>query len=48
MVQGPFGSNTLFQKVLKEAFEVFVNKDIGHTSTAELLRYACAKFPHIS
>ena len=41
MVQGPFGSNTLFQKVLKEAFEVFVNKDIGSSSTAELLSTFC-------
>jgi len=41
LVQGPFGNNTLFQKVLKEAFEVFVNKDIGNTTTAELLSSFC-------
>jgi len=41
LVQGPFGNNTLFQKVLKEAFEVFVNKEIGNCSTAELLSTFC-------
>eukprot|EP00960_Hanusia_phi_P022722 671639-Hanusia_phi.AAC.1 len=41
LVNGPFGNNTLFQKVLKEAFEVFVNKDIGSTTTAELLSSFC-------
>merc|ERR1711865_791541 len=32
---------TIFQKAMKEAFEVFVNKDIGKTSTAELLSNFC-------
>jgi cullin 1 len=41
LVQGPFENNQLFQKVLKEAFEVFVNKDIGNTTTAELLSTFC-------
>jgi len=41
LVQGPFANNTLFQKVLKEAFEVFVNKDIGQSTTAELLSSFC-------
>mmetsp|Transcript_9320 Transcript_9320/g.26748 ORF Transcript_9320/g.26748 Transcript_9320/m.26748 type:complete len:561 (-) Transcript_9320:1059-2741(-) len=41
LVQGPFGNNSLFQKVLKEAFEVFVNKEIGNCTTAELLSTFC-------
>jgi len=41
LVQGPFENNQLFQKVLKEAFEVFVNKDIGNATTAELLSTFC-------
>lgn len=41
LVNGPFENNQLFQKVLKEAFEVFVNKDIGNTTTAELLSTFC-------
>ena len=41
LVHGPFENNQLFQKVLKEAFEVFVNKDIGNTTTAELLSTFC-------
>ena len=41
LVQGPFENNQLFQKVLKEAFEVFVNKDIGNSTTAELLSTFC-------
>jgi hypothetical protein len=41
LVQVPFENNQLFQKVLKEAFEVFVNKDIGNSTTAELLSTFC-------
>lgn len=39
--KGCFQGHTIFQKALKEAFEVFVNKDIGKTSTAELLSNFC-------
>ena len=39
--KGCFQGHTIFQKAMKEAFEVFVNKDIGKTSTAELLSQFC-------
>jgi len=39
--KGCFQGHTIFQKAMKEAFEVFVNKDIGKTSTAELLSNFC-------
>jgi cullin 1 len=32
-----FQSNPLFHKAMKEAFEVFVNQDVGKASTAQLL-----------
>ena len=35
--KGCFQGHTIFHKAMKEAFEVFVNKDIGKTTTAELL-----------
>mmetsp|Transcript_181 Transcript_181/g.578 ORF Transcript_181/g.578 Transcript_181/m.578 type:complete len:753 (+) Transcript_181:64-2322(+) len=41
LVNGPFQGNAIFQKVLKEAFEVFVNKDVGQATTAELLSSFC-------
>eukprot|EP00316_Scyphosphaera_apsteinii_P011384 CAMPEP_0119338308 /NCGR_PEP_ID=MMETSP1333-20130426/95746_1 /TAXON_ID=418940 /ORGANISM="Scyphosphaera apsteinii, Strain RCC1455" /LENGTH=698 /DNA_ID=CAMNT_0007349543 /DNA_START=233 /DNA_END=2329 /DNA_ORIENTATION=- len=39
--KGCFQGHTIFHKAMKEAFEVFVNKDIGKTSTAELLSNFC-------
>ena len=34
--KGCFQGHSIFHKAMKEAFEVFVNKDIGKTSTAEV------------
>lgn len=39
--KGCFQGHSIFQKAMKEAFEVFVNKDIGKTPTAELLSNFC-------
>jgi len=39
--KGCFQGHSIFHKSMKEAFEVFVNKDIGKTSTAELLSNFC-------
>ena len=39
--KGCFQGHTIFHKAMKEAFEVFVNKDIGKTTTAELLSQFC-------
>jgi len=39
--KGCFQGHTIFHKAMKEAFEVFVNKDIGKTATAELLSNFC-------
>ncbi|KAL5711512.1 Cullin-1 [Ranunculus cassubicifolius] len=36
-----FGNHTLFHKVLKEAFEVFCNKDVAGSSSAEVLATFC-------
>ena len=32
-----FDSNSLFQRAMKEAFEEFVNKDVGKHTNADLL-----------
>ena len=39
--KGCFQGHSIFQKAMKDAFEVFVNKDIGKSSTAELLSHFC-------
>lgn len=39
--KGCFQGHTIFQKAMKDAFEVFVNKEIGKTTTAELLSNFC-------
>jgi len=39
--RGCFQGHSIFHKAMKEAFEVFVNKDIGKTTTAELLSNFC-------
>ncbi|KAL1524971.1 hypothetical protein AB1Y20_019847 [Prymnesium parvum] len=39
--KGCFQGHSIFQKAMKEAFEVFVNKEIGKTTTAELLSNFC-------
>jgi cullin 1 len=39
--KGCFQGHTIFHKAMKEAFEAFVNKDIGKTATAELLSNFC-------
>jgi cullin 1 len=41
IVQDCFSNDTLFQKSLKEAFEVFVNRDIGKYSFAALMSSFC-------
>merc|ERR1712137_1200359 len=41
IVQECFSQDSLFQKSLKEAFEVFVNRDIGKYSFAALMSYFC-------
>jgi cullin 1 len=41
LITSAFQSHSIFTKVLKEAFEGFVNKDVGTTSTAELLANYC-------
>ncbi|PHT44468.1 Cullin-2 [Capsicum baccatum] len=40
-VKGCFADNTIFHKALKEAFEVFCNKSVAGSSTAELLVSYC-------
>ncbi|PHU13416.1 Cullin-1 [Capsicum chinense] len=40
-VKGCFADNTIFHKALKEAFEVFCNKSVAGSSTAELLASYC-------
>ncbi|GAA0160430.1 ubiquitin-protein ligase [Lithospermum erythrorhizon] len=40
-VTGCFSNNTLFHKALKEAFEVFCNKVVAASSSAELLASYC-------
>ena len=39
--KGCFQGHNIFHKAMKEAFEVFVNKDIGKSATAELLSNFC-------
>ena len=41
LVTEQFQGHALFQKALKEAFEVFVNHDTGKTSNAELISSFC-------
>jgi cullin 1 len=41
MVEKQFGSNSLFQKALKDAFSDFVNRDVGKFSNAELMSSFC-------
>mmetsp|Transcript_7768 Transcript_7768/g.13788 ORF Transcript_7768/g.13788 Transcript_7768/m.13788 type:complete len:751 (+) Transcript_7768:81-2333(+) len=41
IVQECFSQDSLFQKSLKEAFEVFVNRDIGKYSFAQLMSSFC-------
>jgi len=41
IVQECFSSDSLFQKALKEAFEVFINRDIGKFSFAQLMSSFC-------
>lgn len=41
IVQECFSQDSLFQKSLKEAFEVFINRDIGKFSFAALMSYFC-------
>ncbi|MCD7470105.1 hypothetical protein HAX54_009686 [Datura stramonium] len=40
-VKGCFADNSIFHKALKEAFEVFCNKSVAGSSTAELLASYC-------
>ncbi|XP_028078274.1 cullin-1-like [Camellia sinensis] len=42
-VNNCFMNHTLFHKALKEAFEVFCNKVVGGSSSAELLATFCDK-----
>jgi cullin 1 len=39
-----FNSNPLFQKAMKDAFEVFVNRDVGKHTNAEMLASYCDGF----
>jgi len=41
LVKECFGQNAIFQKAMKEAFEMFVNKDIHKMTTAEMLSNFC-------
>lgn len=41
LVRECFGQNAIFQKAMKEAFEIFVNKDIHKMTTAEMLSNFC-------
>jgi len=41
LVNTEFQGHSLFQKALKEAFEVFINHDVGKVSNAELLSTFC-------
>mmetsp|Transcript_16886 Transcript_16886/g.32946 ORF Transcript_16886/g.32946 Transcript_16886/m.32946 type:complete len:759 (+) Transcript_16886:693-2969(+) len=41
LVKTEFEADSLFQKALKEAFETFVNHDVGKRSNAELLANYC-------
>ena len=36
-----FANSSLFHKALKEAFEAFCNKNVGNTTSAELLANFC-------
>jgi cullin 1 len=44
IIEQQFDSNALFQKAMKEAFEVFVNRDAGSHSNAEMLACYCDRF----
>eukprot|EP00615_Pteridomonas_danica_P010351 CAMPEP_0114360526 /NCGR_PEP_ID=MMETSP0101-20121206/23934_1 /TAXON_ID=38822 ORGANISM="Pteridomonas danica, Strain PT" /NCGR_SAMPLE_ID=MMETSP0101 /ASSEMBLY_ACC=CAM_ASM_000211 /LENGTH=638 /DNA_ID=CAMNT_0001504815 /DNA_START=386 /DNA_END=2302 /DNA_ORIENTATION=- len=41
MVEKQFGSNSLFQKALKDAFTDFINRDVGKFTNAELMSSFC-------
>lgn len=41
LIAGQFDGHNLFQKALKEAFEVFVNHDVGNVTNAELMSTFC-------
>mmetsp|Transcript_2015 Transcript_2015/g.4698 ORF Transcript_2015/g.4698 Transcript_2015/m.4698 type:complete len:570 (-) Transcript_2015:1396-3105(-) len=41
VVTNSFSSDSLFQKALKEAFEAFVNRDMGKHSAAALMSHFC-------
>ena len=41
LVEEEFSSNALFQKAMKDAFEVFVNKSVGKFSNAQMLSTFC-------
>ena len=44
MVHDQFGKNLLFQTAMKDAFEVFLNMDVGDCSNVELLAKYCDQF----
>ena len=41
MVEAQFGNQTLFQRALKEAFQEFINRNVGKHSTADMLSSFC-------
>jgi len=41
LVDDQFGGNALFKKAMKDAFEIFVNKDVGKFTNAEMLSTFC-------
>ena len=41
LVEEEFSSNALFQKAMKDAFEVFVNKNVGKFTNAQMLSTFC-------
>ena len=41
LVEDEFSSNALFQKAMKDAFEVFVNKNVGKYTNAQMLSTFC-------
>jgi cullin 1 len=41
LVENQFGSNSLFQKALKDAFMDFVNRDVGKFTNADLMSSFC-------
>ena len=43
-VKDQFCQNALFQKAMKEAFETFMNNDVGNHSNAEMLAAYCDRF----